>query len=96
MKSKHLLFYLTLYGLTILVAIFSLSINIKTVPINKKINQLHQELRELRQDNQDLQYAYLKATQLSIVEEKAKRELNMIFPKKTEFIYLRHKEGKPH
>jgi cell division protein FtsL len=93
-KQRPLFLCLGLFAMTLIVAIFSLSLNIKTSPINKDITKLGKELRLLHEQNEEYLRLYLDATRLSSVEEIAKNSLQMSIPEKVNFIITT--QEKPH
>lgn len=74
--------------MTVVVAIFSLALNIKTNPINRDITKMGKELRLLHEQNEEYLRLYLEATRLSTVEEIAQNSLQMKLPDKINYIEL--------
>ena len=75
LRKKH---YFLICFTALLLSIFALILNIKTVPLIKKQHLNTKKIRLLKEENQHLNYYIQKETTLEKIEEKAKK-LNMIY-----------------
>lgn len=92
LKKRQYIAGMCLISATVILAILGLIINIKTIPLNEKIQKLSVEINTLTETHQQLQLEYLEKTSLDKIDKKAREDLLMAPPKKTYYIEAHHQQ----
>lgn len=89
MNPKRLRLYSLLIFLIVSLSILGLTVNIKSVQVNDRIQKLNQDIKVIKENNARLRLEVQTETRLEKIEEKAVKELNMVPRKK---LYVLHKK----
>lgn len=84
--KKQLSFYFSCYALIAVIAVLSMSINVKTYTYINKRHELLIELQKIQEKNRDLDFMIKNATTLEKVEEIITTKLSMTAPSKLYFL----------
>jgi len=80
--KRRYFFYFMSYALIVVIALFCLFMNIKTVPIVEERQQVVLQKQWLEEENRELLLKIESLTSLENVEKKATKHLHMVRPKR--------------